>query len=550
MARPANCSALIRTGVATSADTDIAGTGILVAFLLSACLTLGAVLFAYFTGLVDDGLLRPVDRFVLKIPSRAARFPRAHVALRKAILTLSDQQIVTGIAILGAGFYGLRNGTISVYHFQIVIYLAWMSSSVHLSALTILRPWLYHHRGVLAWRLIGMLTLLAMLLVALVPTVSNSWAVISVRPPVPGPIPYPELPLTAFGVPAICFWGTTYGDGVNPDSVWAFVVLFISYLWKLGGIFMPVRSTFANYFRNPIDCFFEAILVGMARSYNKLGGRRRLFAFRIGLALYLPVVTVLETLGSFNAALWVSLLGLIFGCMQIIIPRELVQDINPDLAQQENKIGFGQLMPLILLIQPLGSISEHIWLKARDDEPLYPDPYSACLDMYQAEGTTVGDSQKYFLQFMATYQTPPRTSQAPQRIQLKAFLYSSKLFHAMVWALQAAVAAISVLIFVVDYETIGFTTSGNWLYMAFAAAGWLASAPLIVLLLAPWSKLGRYTKRERRASATSQTEPPKNLEVLRLKAMSQFWNNNQRPSSSVEQYLRYEESLSRSKSSP
>ncbi|KAF2213928.1 hypothetical protein CERZMDRAFT_38059, partial [Cercospora zeae-maydis SCOH1-5] len=139
MVRPANCSAQISIGVQTHADADISGTGILVAFILSACLTLAAVLFAYFAGLVDDGLLRPVDKFVFKIPSRAARYPRTHVALRKAILTLSDQQIVTGIAILGAGFNGLRDGSISVYHFQVVIYLAWMSSSVHLSALTILR---------------------------------------------------------------------------------------------------------------------------------------------------------------------------------------------------------------------------------------------------------------------------------------------------------------------------------------------------------------------------------------------------------------------------
>ncbi|KAF7189400.1 Elsinochromes biosynthesis cluster protein HP1 [Pseudocercospora fuligena] len=510
MKRPDNCWELISQGTQAKGDPDISGLGVIIAFVLSACLTLLAVLIAYFGGLVDDGLLRPVDRFVLRIPSRAEKHTSIHVALRKAILTLSDQQIVTGIAILGAGFVGLRSGSITVYHFNIVIYLAWMSSSVHLSALTILRPFLYYHRGVAAWRLLGMLTLLLMLLIALVPSVSNDWNVVTIwaRPQDHGQ----GGTNTAFAAPANCFWGQAYGDGVNPDAVLSFILLFISYLWKMGGMFMPVRRRFANNFRNPIDCTLEAMLSGIARSYEKKGGRRRLWAFRGGLAIYLPITALLETLGSFSAALWLSVLGLIYGIMQIIIPRELMQQVNPQLGEDESKLGFGQLMPLILLVQPLGAVTEHIWLHSmHDDEPMYRDhggndPYSYSLGAYREGLEAIGPSHTPLLQYMASYKTPPRTEQAAQRIELKAFLYSSKLFHMLVWLIHLVTAGVSVAVFYVDYFAIGYATSGNWYLITIAIVVWTGGAPILVLCLAPWSRLGKYWKRdrERRESVTQR----------------------------------------------
>jgi hypothetical protein len=126
---------------------------------------------------------------------------RVSRALRQAILALSDQQIVTGIAILGAGFQGLRLGGIDSYHYQTVIYLAWMSSSVHLSALSILAPILKERPALRIWRLTGMLVLLVLLVVALIPTTSNDWGLIMWNGMVHGN--------SGWGVPAVCFWGTT-----------------------------------------------------------------------------------------------------------------------------------------------------------------------------------------------------------------------------------------------------------------------------------------------------------------------------------------------------
>jgi hypothetical protein len=114
---------------------------------------------------------------------------------------LSDQQIVTGIAILAAGFQGLRLGGIDSYHYQTVIYLAWMSSSVHLSALSVLAPVLKERPALRIWRLVGMLVLLVLLVIALIPTASNDWGWLTWEGMAPEN--------SGWGVPAVCFWATT-----------------------------------------------------------------------------------------------------------------------------------------------------------------------------------------------------------------------------------------------------------------------------------------------------------------------------------------------------
>lgn len=198
----------MRDGGQPTPDADISGFGVILAFTLSAYLTFSLVLSAYLFGQVDGSLLNVVDTQVFRMRPRPPRHPgskppRFHtsVALRQAILSLSDQQIVTGIAIMAAGFQGLRLGGIDSYHYQIVVYLAWMSSSVHLSALSILAPILKARPALRVWRLTGMLVLLVLLIIGLVPTVSNDWGLIWWEGMASQNI--------GWGVPAICFWGET-----------------------------------------------------------------------------------------------------------------------------------------------------------------------------------------------------------------------------------------------------------------------------------------------------------------------------------------------------
>lgn len=207
----ATCEEFLAFGGQPTPDSDISGLGVILAFTVSAYLTFSLVLLSYLFGQVDASLLNTVDTNVFRIRPKRPRARgetsgrtsnlRLGIALRQAILALSDQQIVTGIAIMAAGFQGLRLGGIDSYHYQTVLYLAWMSSSVHLSALSILSPVLRIRPALKVWRLVGMLVLLVLLLVGLVPTVSNDWGLLSwegMRPNQSG-----------WGIPAICFWGET-----------------------------------------------------------------------------------------------------------------------------------------------------------------------------------------------------------------------------------------------------------------------------------------------------------------------------------------------------
>ena len=60
--------------------------------------------------------------------------------LQKFVITLSDQQFLTGLAILSAGLW--EHCSISVYHFTLVLDMGWFSSTTHLVVINSLYPYL------------------------------------------------------------------------------------------------------------------------------------------------------------------------------------------------------------------------------------------------------------------------------------------------------------------------------------------------------------------------------------------------------------------------
>ena len=84
--------------------------------------------------------------------------------LEKFVLALSDQQLVTGLAILIAGY--TNRCTLSLFHFNIIASLAWFSSTTHLSTLAVLRVYLMDRPRVRDWRVVAMVSLLGLLVAA------------------------------------------------------------------------------------------------------------------------------------------------------------------------------------------------------------------------------------------------------------------------------------------------------------------------------------------------------------------------------------------------
>lgn len=87
---------------------------------------------------------------------------RRREGLNTFILTLSDQQLVTGLAMMIAAL--VRHCSLSYYEFSVVANLAWLSSTTHLTTLAVLQPYL-QTRPVLRYvRIIGIFCNLALLL--------------------------------------------------------------------------------------------------------------------------------------------------------------------------------------------------------------------------------------------------------------------------------------------------------------------------------------------------------------------------------------------------
>ena len=114
-------------------------------------------------------------------------------ATTAALLTYSDTQVITGIAILLAGYWQTSCG-ISVYHWEVITNLAWFSSVTHIATLTSLREY-FQRRSTLAYcHITAMGINLILLGVASPPANYHTW------------IDKPSQSYHSYGLPAKCFY--------------------------------------------------------------------------------------------------------------------------------------------------------------------------------------------------------------------------------------------------------------------------------------------------------------------------------------------------------
>lgn len=354
---------------------------VIISFLFSAYFTLFGTIYAYFAGLLPADILNTTDRIVFRANSRRVD-SKWQGALHKGVMMFSDQQIVTGIAILVAGLAGLRESSdISVYHFQVVIYLAWMSSNVHLTTLTVLRSYLQSKPALRTWRVTGMSILFVLLLAALAPTVHILWtyAMSDILTYYLTPLEAQETAILlgnklgqgGLGIPVRCLWRGKVNQGligadrhgleltstsVNPDAISSYIAIIIAYAWKTGSLFERSRQELRYWLRDRPEYLLEKAIAERLKHKSRSRIRAR---YRFLVALYVHLVAVSDFIESFAASLWLLSLGLVWGTLQIVIPRRLMNISYPGVLSQENNWEFGQLMPLFLLILPLAAVIEH-----------------------------------------------------------------------------------------------------------------------------------------------------------------------------------------------
>ncbi|KAI9721824.1 MAG: hypothetical protein M1812_002160 [Candelaria pacifica] len=161
-------------------NSDIAGIGVFIAFSVSAWATL--VLVILHTLLNRKQTQNPIDLSIIEWICRLyvkftpnewnniRRKPQEMwtEAIEAGVLVFSDTQNLSGIAILVSGYIQLSSG-LDLYQWEILVDLAWFSSSTHLTTLTALREFFRQRTPMAVIRTICMGFNLVLLLVAMVP---------------------------------------------------------------------------------------------------------------------------------------------------------------------------------------------------------------------------------------------------------------------------------------------------------------------------------------------------------------------------------------------
>jgi hypothetical protein len=164
--------------------------------LLSALLTCATIFFGYATDSLPETVLTNIDKatinnlqgsFVMKtllpwigrrwfpLKSRIFRLlgrkalkqrlpiPREQrvAAVTRLVLSLSDQQLVTGLAVLIAAL--ANRCQITMYELRIVFCLAWFSATTHVATWKVLHEYFYANTVVRNWRIMGIAAFLALL---------------------------------------------------------------------------------------------------------------------------------------------------------------------------------------------------------------------------------------------------------------------------------------------------------------------------------------------------------------------------------------------------
>ncbi|EKG22598.1 hypothetical protein MPH_00066 [Macrophomina phaseolina MS6] len=326
---------------------------VILAFLVTAYATLLFTVCAYWAGLVPDELLNAVDKKIFR--AKSERRPGWSEAFREGIRAFSDQQIVTGIALIASAYATLN--TISVYHWRTVVYLAWMSSNVHLTTLTVLRRMLRTNSAARTLRLTGMLVLLVLLVLALVPTSSINFSKAATNVPYAHAW-YVQNPSFTPADPAVCFWNRRYMDGISTDSVLSYILLGCNYLWKVTSLFTNTHKAARKTLRERPARVFPR-LIRKAALWR--GSRHRAvylitaWPYSLLVGLYVLYVAVFDFFESFAASMAILFVSLVWGTLNLIIPRAF---LRPYMEGDEDHWNFGQYLPLLLLLLPVMSVVE------------------------------------------------------------------------------------------------------------------------------------------------------------------------------------------------
>ena len=317
-----------------------------------------AILLAMFglQGLAESDQALSADEQAKKAKERRVR------GLEKFVLALSDQQLVTGLAILVAGF--INRCSMSLYDFYIVAALAWFSSTTHLSTLAVLRVYLVDHPRVRDWRVVAMLGVFGLVTVSQVMNYSTQENAVALQ---------------------CAFSSFSSGNDIDGFRIMSLVVvvvfLAVSYTNRIMRLysFDPdwsiqewlVGAVVATFYRGKTTRNLEWIMIATSggskaeqgAAYRKLRERQRYIkhtefletkaasnSLKKSFRLFQILILTQEIQNAFLGDIMSLLFGVAYGIGSIIISRIDVPTVG--ISGNQNLMNFGQLVPLFLMALP------------------------------------------------------------------------------------------------------------------------------------------------------------------------------------------------------
>lgn len=273
-------------------------------------------------------------------------------ALTAFILSLSDQQLVTGPAMVVAALSQRCN--ISVYEFNIVSSVAWLSSTTHLSTLIVLRQYFRQNGTVRNIRIVGMLVNLSLVIYTVILTNASTFVDGSVHIECISRNLWPLLSDTSIYLPmvmTISFLVLTYSgsilqlysEGHAPLKSW---LRYFCCKRKNG----PQLSDedFQRWYTDKV--WHSKFRLGSAVRRDIRWRRAIVTTGHRWDARNMALIIVIsrDYQNSFLSELPPILFSISYGITQFIKSREE----SPSIQGSENSLDFGQIVPIFLLALP------------------------------------------------------------------------------------------------------------------------------------------------------------------------------------------------------
>ncbi|KAK8059480.1 hypothetical protein PG996_009410 [Apiospora saccharicola] len=314
--------------------------------MATAYIVLALILRAYWYGVLPAYALQRIDRHFFFSRQKEANH-RGRRVLEEVILIFSDQQLLTGLGVLITGYILTFNSDLTYYHWRYVVSLAWMSSTVHLMSLSVLRGRLWRNPVTCTVRLCAIGTVFALLIVAFIPTVTSGykpWA----HYPEFDEIYYNKMGLAPVATPARCLWNGIYWDlrwGEDQNTLVSTLIMVVAFAWKLCQFFPGRRNVVRLWGRFKIESCLEAIATRIL--HNGTHTMFSKFVYKLTIAIYVTFVAHMEVFEAFMTTLLLLAYTLVWGTLKLIEYRGSEEGL-----EEEWEMGFGQVLPLLLLVQP------------------------------------------------------------------------------------------------------------------------------------------------------------------------------------------------------